>query len=170
MNKDCEIISRSLTIEDIPEIKRLCDRCLPITYSVEFFNNLFEKKSHSRFRGIFHQGKLVALIACEFSVKSKQSLSKLNLAKNTVTCYIGILCVEKIFRRFGFATSLMNTMENFCRTQTYAKYIYLHVSAINEVALKFYHKLNYKIIDKNETYYNGILETPDAYIMVLELV
>ena len=163
---------RDLTVNDIQDIVRLCNECLPTAsyYRLEFYEKIL-KSLNSRCLGVYFDKKLIAMAAFKICHKPRKSLSKLNLPfdKLNLKTYIILFCVKESYRRLGYGTHLMNKIIEYSKQES-TKLIYLHMSAANNVALKFYNNFKFEIIDKVDNYYKGMInKNPTAYILVLNL-
>ncbi|GAB6180903.1 GNAT family N-acetyltransferase [Desulfotomaculum defluvii] len=75
--------------------------------------------------------------------------------------HICMLFVKKEYHRRGIARSLINTVEEICKSQTKISKITVNSSPY---AVEFYHRLGFVDIDKEQTV-NGIRFTPMLYLL-----
>jgi ribosomal-protein-alanine N-acetyltransferase len=77
--------------------------------------------------------------------------------------HIVSICIHPDYRRKGLGTAMMYTIEKILK-ETFGVCRYrLEVRVSNEVAIKLYHKLGYRIVKTIPKYY---LDNEDAYLMI----
>ena len=73
--------------------------------------------------------------------------------------HIKSICIHNSYKRYKLGTKMI------CYLKTLFKKISLYVQIVNKVAFNFYVRNNFKIIKKDDTYYNS-LEDKGAYYMI----
>ena len=78
-----------------------------------------------------------------------------------------MILVFKKFRKLGIGRKLMEFLEEEVKKnkkEENIEYIALLVKETNTTAIKFYEKMDFKVVEKKENYYKN-LENPDALLM-----
>jgi ribosomal-protein-alanine N-acetyltransferase len=77
--------------------------------------------------------------------------------------HIVSICIHPDYRRKGLGTAMMYAIEKILKENFGVCRYRLEVRVSNEVAIKLYHKLGYRIVKTIPKYY---LDNEDAYLMI----
>lgn len=133
-----------ITIIDFLKIETLGKESLPIYYSKNDLLVLIINKTILK-KFIFN-GEIIGFGICD-------------LYENENRVHILSIAIKKEYRNRGFSTFFIDFLKN-----TFSFDITLYVQTVNEEALGFYKKNNFKIVKTLNNYYSN-LSSKDAYFM-----
>lgn len=141
-----------VTNSNVDYLKHLDSKLFPVKWNEDHYHNLvYNKKQYGWL--FFYKKKLIG--TATFKIHSDAG-------------YIMSLGVKKRYRRRGLGTSILMSIENFCRMKN-MRHIMLHTPVDDKhTAHKFYLKNKYKIVKINYTFYDGSVD-PRAYLLYKRL-
>lgn len=143
------IVKRKWEKSDNIEIESLEKLCFKSPWNISMLDSCFETQN---FYGLVIETdkKIVGYIGCAFDSWDVDILN---------------ICVDKKYRRKGFATELFKSVIEHFKNEHKEK-MFLEVRVSNTPAINLYTGLGFKQIGLREKYYEN---TEDAIVMVLEL-
>ncbi|MFP3220001.1 MAG: ribosomal protein S18-alanine N-acetyltransferase [Candidatus Marsarchaeota archaeon] len=150
---------RSCRPEDLDEVIKINEICLPENYPRSFFVEHLVNFPKA-FIVAETEGKIVGYVM----TRVEKGFSFFGM-KWVTKAHIISLAVLPQYRRRGIGTALMRKAHEGAREYG-ATEIYLEVRVNNQEAIALYKKLSYEIKDVNTNYYS---DGEDAYIMVARL-
>ena len=153
------------------KLKQINSILFPQHYNDFFYIKLL-KSVQVYFYLIFLGDELIG--TCGFIISNANAISgndffprEFSHAGETTCCYIMTLGVLSVYRRMGYGKAIWQFIYNHVMSDNFNQSLqfYLHVQVSNELALRFYESLGFKIIgDRIPNYYKRIAES-DALVM-----
>jgi ribosomal protein S18 acetylase RimI-like enzyme len=150
MTNNFQVDLVKLTPQNLGQLRLLNQHCFPIAYRESFYQQLLAATELARLA--YFADCLVGAIGCK--VESKRM-------------YVMTLGVLEKYRRFGFATQLLDWVIGQAVADNMSE-ISLHVQTNNEGALSFYKNRGFVIQHKDDDYYPQ-LDPSSAYYLVRKL-
>jgi len=137
------MIIRKFRYEDLEQVIRIAYSSLDDHYTPDFFLTLWEASPHG------------------FIVAEEENILGfiLGVLTDVHSLRILMLCVDEAHRRKGVGTALINA---FIKKFPKVGRVYLEVKITNRVAIKFYEKLGFHIVDFLPHFYT---DGTDGYLM-----
>ena len=132
--------------QDYRELEQLGKNCLPIYFTQQdiIYCNVF-------------QDNTIMLKACADS-PPKKIVGLIFCVEDNDFIHINSFCVDKSCRKKGYGTKLINEIKK------YGKKITLNVLETNTIAIRFYEKHGFKLVEVKKNYYGELNdERNDAY-------
>jgi len=136
-----------ITPKNIGQVRVLNLNCFPIQYKDPFYEQLLANAQFVRL-GYFADC-LVGTVGCK--IESKKF-------------YIMTLGVLENYRRFGFATQLLDWAMDTARSEELSE-IVLHVQTNNEAAIEFYKKNGFHVERTENDYYPQLTPSSALYLV-----
>jgi ribosomal protein S18 acetylase RimI-like enzyme len=147
----------SVVNADILAICQCNDRNLPISYNCFDYLTMINSANHIVVVASikFNKGQIVGYIVGKVDNKN---------------CNILSFGVDKEFRRMKIGTKLMKYIENKANEVCNTLSLFVHLD--NNIGIKFYKNLGFKIKEHVINYYEGNIKdvaTQDAYVMIMKI-
>jgi ribosomal protein S18 acetylase RimI-like enzyme len=97
---------------------------------------------------VYHCDTVVGAVCC------RREYDDVNSGKAKV--YIMTLGVLKAYRKLGFGSKMLDYVLEQVKKDATVSYVYLHVQVNNQVAIEFYKKHGFQVIERIEDYYKKI--------------
>uniref|UniRef100_A0A7S3MPU5 N-alpha-acetyltransferase 60 n=1 Tax=Fabrea salina TaxID=342563 RepID=A0A7S3MPU5_9CILI len=168
LNSNLKLEYKSLTEEDIPEIRSLHKEWFPVSYSENFFEEI--GGSLSSVAAVINP-KDYGDYSTNHSVICGSILFKITDQKNPKfhnTCYISTFGVVEALRGKGIAKELILECKRVCRSYSVSQ-MSLNVITYNTQAIKFYEKIGFTKSRTKSNHYLIEGETFDAFEYVYSL-
>ena len=115
------------------------------------------------------QGSVLGTIECSHLDFTNTSMEQFGSKQKL---YVGDLAVREDARRAGIASKLLEIVEKTAKERIYSE-LYLHVENTNEIALKFYQKRFFKLLNITEdvlafTKSHLTHRPPESYFMLMK--
>jgi len=145
--------------EDLFRVKEINEAVLPENYPFYFYETLY-----TRYRDAFYVAKIedeiVGYVMCrvekEFTFDPYPRFKRVG--------HIVSIGVLPEYRNMGIGRELMLNALKALKEVYNTEYVYLEVRVSNTGAIRFYHRLGFKITNRIHSYYR---DGEDAYIMTL---
>ena len=189
-----KIIYKSLSKDQLDEIKKLHKEWFPIDYNDKWYNKIFEDQSGYYFTiGAFYKKEsydkeiIIGLALCEWSYISdyfrnhtgtktiKKICDNINFSeevKSYLACegyriaYIMTIGVLDEYRKLHIGSKILDIIINQLLYDDLCVGIYLDVVSYNNAAIKFYEKNKFENVTVIKNYYNIKNEVYDSIVFV----
>eukprot|EP01017_Pseudomicrothorax_dubius_P044221 TRINITY_DN7453_c0_g1_i9.p1 TRINITY_DN7453_c0_g1~~TRINITY_DN7453_c0_g1_i9.p1 ORF type:complete len:216 (+),score=61.63 TRINITY_DN7453_c0_g1_i9:176-823(+) len=141
----------ALNDKNVEQLRILNQVCLPVQYSEKFYRMVLQYTATSRFA--FFNDIVVGAIT-----------TRVEQRNNETTLYILTFTVLKPYRKFGVGGTLLDEAMKIIEKDKSITSIYLHVQTSNDVAVAFYQKRGFEIVQELKGYYKDI-SPPDCYLL-----
>ena len=146
-----------ITEKNIGQFTKINQATLEVTYRDLFYSNVLN---------LWNKYSWFAYLNSDVAVGSLTAREEVRNDEKTI--YIMTCSVLAPYRRLQIGTQLMNKLFEEVSKDSEIKAIYLNMWVVNEIGLKFYEKLGFRIVETMENYYSDI-DPPKAYLMVKRL-
>lgn len=139
-----------ITKHNIKLMRRLNQSIFPINYNEKFYKDVLEAGELAKLA--FYNDVVVGAVCC-----------RIEQIDNERCLYIMTLGCLFTYRRLGIGTTMLEHVLDYAFRKGIDS-IYLHVQINNTVAIEFYKKFDFEIVDSKEDYYKRI-EPSSALIL-----
>ncbi|CAF1054161.1 unnamed protein product [Brachionus calyciflorus] len=140
-----------ITVHNIKQLKKLNQVVFPVSYNDKFYKDVLDLGPLAKLA--YFNDIVVGGVCC-----------RIDLTENKRRLYIMTLGCLQPYRKYGIGRMLLNHVLNYCEKDGNFESVYLHVQINNEVAIEFYKKFGFEIVEKKEQYYKRI-EPSDAFVL-----
>ncbi|CAB4004167.1 N-alpha-acetyltransferase 50 isoform X1 [Paramuricea clavata] len=140
-----------VTPHNIKQLRKLNSVIFPVSYNDKFYKDVLEVGELAKLA--FYNDTVVGAVCC-----------RVDHIDNTRRLYIMTLGCLAPYRKLGIGTVMVEHVLKICEKDGNFDNIYLHVQVSNEVAIEFYQKFDFEIIDTKKQYYKRI-DPADAYVL-----
>ncbi|XP_046853246.1 N-alpha-acetyltransferase 50-like [Xenia sp. Carnegie-2017] len=140
-----------VTPHNIKQLRKLNSVIFPVSYNDKFYKDVLEVGELAKLA--YYNDTVVGAVCC-----------RVDQMDHTRRLYIMTLGCLAPYRKLGIGTVMVEHVLKICEKDGNFDNIYLHVQVSNEVAIEFYKKFNFEIIDTKKQYYKRI-DPADAYVL-----
>ncbi|CAH1971617.1 unnamed protein product [Acanthoscelides obtectus] len=141
----------NVTPHNIKQLKRLNSVVFPVSYNDKFYKDVLEAGELAKLA--YYNDIVVGAVCC-----------RIDVTENFRRLYIMTLGCLYPYRRLGIGTIMVQHVLNYVEQDGNFDSVFLHVQVNNEVAINFYKKFGFEIVETKEHYYKRI-EPADAYVL-----
>ncbi|KAK2716839.1 probable N-acetyltransferase san [Artemia franciscana] len=140
-----------ITHHNIRQLKRINQMIFPVAYNDKFYKDVVDAGELAKLA--YYNDVVVGAVCC-----------RIDTSENQRRLYIMTLGCLAPYRKTGVGTAMLNHVMSIVEKDGNFDAIYLHVQVTNEVALSFYQKFGFEVIDTKEQYYKRI-DPPGAHVL-----
>ena len=172
--EDASYLYRTVTITDLPALKKLQQELFPVQYNKQFYLKLLDKsKTYTLLSFNKENNELIGVCSCSIlSEEVDEGFWKglFGYPEKYYICYIMTLGVKKSHRRKGLASRMLQILEEVISAEPYhCTKLVLHCKVDNQHALSFYNQNAFIIKQKIDDYYNFGSHMESAYKLEKDL-
>ncbi|XP_050316346.1 probable N-acetyltransferase san [Anthonomus grandis grandis] len=141
----------NVTPHNIKQLKKLNSVVFPVSYNEKFYKDVLEAGELAKLA--YYNDIVVGAVCCRIDTVEKSR-----------KLYIMTLGCLYPYRRLGIGTLMVQHILNYVEEDGNFDSIFLHVQVNNKVAIDFYKKFGFEIVETKEHYYKRI-EPADAHVL-----
>ncbi|KAL1463111.1 hypothetical protein WDU94_014898 [Cyamophila willieti] len=139
-----------VTPHNIKQLKRLNTVVFPVSYNEKFYKDVLEAGELAKLA--YYNDIVIGAVCCRIDPNNGRKL------------YIMTLGCLSPYRRLGIGSLMLEHILSYVEKDGNFDSIYLHVQLNNDVAIDFYKKFGFEIVETKQHYYKRI-EPADAYVL-----
>ncbi|RNA01500.1 putative N-acetyltransferase san [Brachionus plicatilis] len=140
-----------ITIHNIKQLKKINQVVFPVSYNDKFYKDVLDLGPLAKLA--YFNDIVVGGVCC-----------RIDLTDNKRRLYIMTLGCLSAYRKYGVGKLMLNHVLDYCEKDGNFECVYLHVQINNDVAIDFYKKFGFEIVERKEQYYKRI-EPADAFVL-----
>merc|ERR1712062_843944 len=148
-----------VTPHNIKLLKKVNQVVFPIVYHDKFYKDVLEAGELAKLA--YYNDVVVGAVCCRIDL-TQASEDGSQLAKRKL--YIMTLGCLAPYRRLGIGTKMLRHVMDIVEKDGNFDSVVLHVQVSNDVALEFYKRFGFEIVETKEAYYKRI-EPADAHVL-----
>lgn len=131
----------------VPDLRSLNSTLFPMTYNERYYKEVLAIDSLSRI--VYWGSKVAATFSCRLQVFHVNDMPK-------IECYVMTFGVLAAFRRLKIGTVMLEAITEYYRRRIEVSRIALHVHSCNQIALNFYLKHEFILMETMPDYYKRL--------------
>lgn len=140
-----------ITSHNIKQLKKINQIVFPVSYNDKFYKDVLDVGELAKLA--YFNDIVVGAVCC-----------RIDLSENKRRIYIMTLGCLATYRQLGIGSAMLKHVLDICERDGNIESVYLHVQVNNEIAIEFYKKFGFEIVERKEQYYKRI-EPADAFVL-----